>query len=138
MSLPSTERSIGRSLSFPYATFTVGGHQYTAQEGDIFEIDYCGEGQDYRGDLADHQVADTQDLVVNQVHVVCTEDGTAHVGPEALAGAEVQLKVLSHTRQPKIIVFKKKRRKKYRKMSGHKQPVTKVELVRISLGSSSS
>ena len=127
--------SAARSL--PYASFTVGGHQYTAQVGDVLEIDYCGAGkksQDYlsQPDTASTDVP-TQTIIIKTIHAVCSQDGTVHIGQQALAGATLKLKVLEHTRNPKIIVFKKKRRKKYRKMSGHKQPITLVELTEINI-----
>lgn len=127
--------AVDASGAYPYASFTVGGHQYTAKVGDQLEIDYCGEGrksQDYmQGSSASDKV-----LTISDIHVVCTAAGKVHVGQQALAGATLKLKVIEHTRQPKIIVFKKKRRKKYRKMSGHKQLITLVQLTEIALGAS--
>lgn len=125
------------SGAYPYASFTVGGHQYTAKVGDQLEIDYCGEGrksQDYLQGPAASAAGVAKTLTISDIHVVCTAAGKVHVGKQALTGATLKLKVIEHTRQPKIIVFKKKRRKKYRKMSGHKQLITLVQLTEITLG----
>lgn len=54
------------------------------------------------------------------------EDKDIKIGNPAIAGATVMGKVLGHGRGDKIIVFKKKRRKGYKKKQGHRQDYTKV------------
>jgi large subunit ribosomal protein L21 len=53
------------------------------------------------------------------------------VGTPTLNGKKVQAKILEQLRDDKIIVFKKKRRKGYRKFNGHKQPLTRIEVTKI-------
>ena len=48
------------------------------------------------------------------------------IGADALKGASVSAKILSHLKGDKVIVFKKKRRKGYKKKNGHRQQFTKV------------
>jgi len=60
------------------------------------------------------------------------EDGKTEVGEPILKGVKVVGKVLDHVRGDKIIVFKKKRRKGYRKTQGHRQNFTKVLIEEIS------
>jgi large subunit ribosomal protein L21 len=50
-----------------------------------------------------------------------------------LKGAKVTAKILSHLKGDKVIVFKKKRRKGYKKKNGHRQQFTKIEITSISL-----
>jgi len=60
-------------------------------------------------------------------------DGTVSVGAPLLVGAKVSGKVLDHVKGDKVIVFKKKRRKGYKKKNGHRQDFTKVLIENISL-----
>lgn len=60
------------------------------------------------------------------------------VGTPAVPGATVKLEVLQHDRDDKIIVFKKKRRKNYRRTAGHRQHFTEVLVREIACGSDKS
>ncbi|GMQ31359.1 50S ribosomal protein L21 [Algoriphagus confluentis] len=60
-------------------------------------------------------------------------DGAVSVGAPTLAGAKVSGKILDHVKGDKVIVFKKKRRKGYKKKNGHRQDFTKVLIENISL-----
>lgn len=55
-------------------------------------------------------------------------DGAIKVGAPTVKGAKVTGKVLDHVKGDKVIVFKKKRRKGYQKMNGHRQQFTKVAI----------
>ena len=57
--------------------------------------------------------------------------GKVDVGAPAIKGATVTAKVLEHLKGDKVIVFKKKRRKGYRVKNGHRQYLTKLEIVKI-------
>ncbi len=58
-------------------------------------------------------------------------DNQAIVGKPKVAGASVDVKVLSHTRAPKVTTFKFIRRENYRRLKGHKQPLTQIEVTNI-------
>ena len=60
-------------------------------------------------------------------------DGNVSVGAPLVAGAKVSGKVLEHVKGDKVIVFKKKRRKGYKKKNGHRQDFTKVLIENISI-----
>src|SRR5690554_7260167 len=60
------------------------------------------------------------------------DNGTITLGAPAIEGASVEAKVLQHPKRDKVIVFKKKRRKGYRKKNGHRQALTQIEIVSIS------
>jgi large subunit ribosomal protein L21 len=64
-------------------------------------------------------------LVVDKVLLV-DNDGKVSVGAPTVAGAKVTAKIVSHVRGEKVLVFKKKRRKTYQKMNGHRQNFTKL------------
>ena len=58
-------------------------------------------------------------------------NGKVNVGAPAISGAKVTAKVLDHVKGDKVVVFKKKRRKGYRVKNGHRQYLTKLEIVKI-------
>jgi large subunit ribosomal protein L21 len=55
-------------------------------------------------------------------------DGDVKVGAPVVDGANISAKVLSHVRGDKVLVFKKKRRKGYQKMNGHRQDLTQIQV----------
>jgi len=55
-------------------------------------------------------------------------EGAVTVGAPAIEGAEVTAKILGHLQGDKVIVFKKKRRKGYRKKNGHRQALTEIQI----------
>ncbi len=63
--------------------------------------------------------------------LVLNDDKTIKVGSPLIKGAKVKAKVLEHIKDDKVIVFKKKRRKGYRKFNGHRQQLTKIEVTKI-------
>jgi large subunit ribosomal protein L21 len=60
------------------------------------------------------------------------DNGSVEVGAPTVSGAKVSGKILGHVRGDKVIVFKKKRRKGYKKTQGHRQDFTKVMIEGIS------
>ena len=56
------------------------------------------------------------------------ENGTVTLGAPAVEGASVEAKVLQHLKGDKVIVFKKKRRKGYKKKNGHRQSFTSITI----------
>ncbi len=63
--------------------------------------------------------------------LVLNDDKTIKVGSPLIKGVKVKAKVLEHIKDDKVIVFKKKRRKGYRKFNGHRQQLTKIEVTKI-------
>jgi len=67
-------------------------------------------------------------------NVLLTDDGKkVNIGTPNVLGAEVTAKVLSHMKGEKVLVFKKKRRKGYQKLNGHRQYMSHIEIESISL-----
>ena len=60
------------------------------------------------------------------------ENGKVSVGAPTIAGATVSAKIVSHIKDGKLIVFKKKRRKGYQKQNGHRQSLTELGIEGIS------
>lgn len=85
-----------------------------------------------------YKVSQKQRLFVNRLEategdsiefgkvLLIDNDGTITVGTPAIDGARIAAKVLSHLKGDKVIVFKKKRRKGYRKLNGHRQALTEL------------
>jgi large subunit ribosomal protein L21 len=58
-------------------------------------------------------------------------DGNINIGAPVVEGAKVTAKVIEHVKGDKVLVFKKKRRKSYQKLNGHRQQFTKVQIENI-------
>jgi large subunit ribosomal protein L21 len=77
-------------------------------------------------------LADEVGATVNFDEVLLLHDGDeVKVGDPLLAGCSVTAEVIQHGRSRKIVVFKKKRRKNYRRKKGHRQPFTEVLIKEI-------
>jgi large subunit ribosomal protein L21 len=60
-------------------------------------------------------------------------DGQVSVGTPKVEGASVSAKILEHLKGDKVLVFKKKRRKGYQKLNGHRQYLSKIEIEGIAV-----
>ena len=100
-----------------YAIITTGGKQYKVQEGDVVFVEklFAEEGE-----------AVTFDKVL-----AVSKDGAVSFGAPVIESASVNAKVLSHGKGEKIMVFKYKAKKNYKKMQGHRQPYTKIQIEKI-------
>ena len=65
--------------------------------------------------------------------LLADDNGTVSIGAPLLSGAKVSGNILGHVKGDKVIVFKKKRRKGYKKKNGHRQDFTKVLIENIVL-----
>jgi large subunit ribosomal protein L21 len=79
-----------------------------------------------------HQLdANEGDSVDFEKVLLVDNDGVVAVGTPTVTGAKITAKVLQHVRGEKVIVFKKKRRKTYQKMNGHRQIFTQIQVETI-------
>lgn len=99
-----------------YAIIQTGGKQYRVQQGDVIYVEKL--------DVA------TDETINFDVLLLGGEKQVA-VGQPILSEAKVQGKVLGQGRGEKIVVFKYKAKKNYRRKQGHRQPYTKVEITSI-------
>ena len=72
-------------------------------------------------------------VVFDQVLVAGDGDETVQVGTPTVEGASVKAEVIRHGRGDKVIVFKRKRRKNYRKKQGHRQDFTEIRVDEVAL-----
>ncbi|MBQ2834572.1 MAG: 50S ribosomal protein L21 [Clostridia bacterium] len=99
-----------------YAIIATGGKQYRVSEGDKIYIEKI-----------DAEVGSTVSFDV----LLVENNGDVKVGTPVVEGVKVEGKVEAQTRGEKIIVFKYKAKKNYRRKQGHRQPYTKVEITKI-------
>ena len=102
-----------------YAIIEAGGKQYRVSEGDLIDVERRS------GEVG--QAIDFQEVLL------IGDQETIHVGKPVLAGARVVGTIAEQGKKAKIIVFKFKRRKKYRKKQGHRQLFTRVRIDQIEL-----
>ena len=76
-----------------------------------------------------HSDADEdEELTLDRVLLVSDGDGDVTLGSPTVQGATVTARVLEHVKGDKVIVFKKKRRKRYRVKRGHRQQYTQIQI----------
>ncbi len=78
-----------------------------------------------------HRLQGDEGSKVTFDNVLLLDDGKVTIGAPAIEGAAVTAKILSHLKGDKVIVFKKKRRKGYRKKNGHRQSFTEIQIESI-------
>lgn len=82
-----------------------------------------------------HRLESEAGQKVNFGRVLLIDDnGQINIGAPAIEGAQVSATVLEHLKGDKVIVFKKKRRKGYKKKNGHRQYLTSIQINDISTG----
>ncbi|NMD39574.1 MAG: 50S ribosomal protein L21 [Deltaproteobacteria bacterium] len=100
-----------------YAVIKTGGKQYKVEEGDIVRVEKIE--------------AEKGDAVTFDNVLLIGGDEYA-IGTPPVKGASVSASVVRQFRDKKIVVFKMKRRKRYRKTQGHRQYLTEVRITKIS------
>jgi len=100
-----------------YAVIETGGKQYRVTEGSLLDVERL-----------DTEVGKTIDL--DQVLALSTGDNLT-IGTPLVEGATVAAEVLEHRLGDKIIVFKKKRRKGYKRKQGHRQGLTRIRVASL-------
>ncbi len=100
-----------------YAIIQTGGKQYKVSEGDVVFIE---------------KLEAEEGASVNFEEVLAVGNGAElQVGAPFVAGAAVSAKVLKNGKAKKVLVFKYKPKKGYRRRQGHRQPYTKVQIEKI-------
>lgn len=97
-----------------YAVVETGGKQYRVKAGDVLQVERLEAevGQD-----------------ISLERVLAVSDGTSlNVGTPVVDGVTVPATVLEHKRGPKLIAYKKKRRKGYERKVGHRQELTVLKV----------
>jgi large subunit ribosomal protein L21 len=102
-----------------YAVVQTGGKQYKVSEGDLVRVERLN------GEVGD-------EVRIGEV-LMASDDKGIQIGTPHLAKAHVVGRIVEQDRARKIIVFKHKRRKGYRRKMGHRQPYTCLRIDKIEL-----
>lgn len=101
-----------------FAIIKLAGTQHLVKEGDILEVNRIDTEKDNKFSIPE---------------VLLLQDGDdVNIGTPIIEGTKVDAKVLEHTRGPKINIRKFRAKSRYRKRQGHRQSLTKIEIVKIS------
>ena len=102
-----------------FAIIRADGRQYRVAKGDVIRFDRM-------------KAEPGDSFETSQVLAIAEEENKLKVGSPVVEGAKVEGTVLEHGKDKKIIVFKRKRRKTYRRKYGHRQDHTLVKIDKIS------
>ncbi len=103
-----------------YAIVEIAGQQFKVEKEDRLFV---------------HRLADKEGDTIEFKKVLLTDnEGEINVGTPTIEGAKVTAKVLTHLKGDKVKVFKKKRRKGFQKLNGHRQYFSQIQIEDISLG----
>ncbi|SHE63119.1 50S ribosomal protein L21 [Alkalibacter saccharofermentans] len=102
-----------------YAVIKTGGKQYCVKEGDVIQVEKLN--------LAEGETVEfTEVLAVN--------NGSLVVGAPTVEGAAVSAEVVVNGKGKKVVIYKYKSKKDYRRKQGHRQPFTEVKITGIKAG----
>lgn len=96
-----------------FAVIQTGGKQYKVAQGDVLRVEKLG------GNVGDA-------ITFDKVLLVGAE--TVKVGTPFVSGAKVSAQIVGEGRGKKLIVYKFRRRKNYRRKAGHRQPYTELKI----------
>jgi len=100
-----------------FAVVDIAGQQFNVEENKKYYVP---------------RLVNDVDTEVEFESVLLFNDGKeTKVGLPAIDGMKVTARVLEHLKDEKVIVFKKKRRKSYKKKNGHRQQLTRIEVTKI-------
>ena len=102
-----------------YAIIKTGGKQYRVAEGETLKVEKL-------------TAKAGEEIKIDDV-IFAKTDGKAHTGRPKITGASVTAQVIRQLRAPKIIVFKQRQKKVYKKTQGHRQYLTELRIKQISL-----
>jgi len=103
-----------------FAVIKTGGKQYRVEKGDVLEIEKLGQDQGKK-------------VTFNEVLLVVDDKNTL-IGTPYVEAAQVKAEIVEDFKDKKVIVFKKKRRKGYKKKRGHRQEMTRIKIEDIVTG----
>jgi len=101
------------------AVIRTGGKQYLVSEGDVIDVEKIP--------------SDKKDKITfDEILLLANDKNEVELGDPVIKGAKVEAELVEQFRDKKVVVFKMKRRKRYRKTQGHRQNLTKIKITKIS------
>ncbi len=101
------------------AVIKTGGKQYLVQPGDIIKVEKL-------------DTEEGKEITFGEV-LLCDKSKKLQIGNPLVEGAEVKAKVLTQGKGEKLIIFKYKPKKRYKRKIGHRQQFTEVEILEINV-----
>jgi large subunit ribosomal protein L21 len=101
-----------------FAVVEIAGQQFKVTENSKYYVPRLKEEEN-------------SEVIFDKV-LLLTDGKTTKIGNPVVEGAKVKAKIIAHLKDDKIIVFKKKRRISYKKTRGHRQHLTRIEVISIS------
>ncbi len=107
-----------------YAILETGSKQYKVEEGDVLEVE-----------LLDKEKI-SQDNKINFDSVLLVQSQDLHIGQPFVKDATITASVMEEIKAPKVLIFKKKSKKQYKRTRGHRQRLHRIKIEKIEVGSS--
>lgn len=102
-----------------FAIINTGGKQYKVAEGTKVKVEKL-------------EVEEGKNVTFSEILLLADEDGkTVKIGNPIIKGAKVEAKVLRQARDRKVLVHKYKHKTRYRRVNGHRQFFTEVEVIKV-------
>jgi large subunit ribosomal protein L21 len=114
--MPLRGKCVAQSSFMAYAVIRTGGKQYRVEPGSLIRVEKLV------GDVGSP---------VEFTEVLLAGGDALRIGTPLVEGVVVRGEIVAHARDKKILVFKKKRRKNYRRRRGHRQSLTTVKVTEI-------
>jgi large subunit ribosomal protein L21 len=105
------------SAASAYAIIETGGKQYRVKEGDNITVERLA-------------TESGEDITIDRV-LMLGGDGSTRIGRPTVDGATVNAHIVEHMRGEKLIIFKFKAKKRYRRRTGHRQELTRLSITAI-------
>ena len=103
-----------------FAVIKAGGKQYKVAKDSVIKVEKIDGKPGAK-------------IEFSEVLMIGDSNKPSVIGTPTVKGASVTAEIVEQTRDPKIIVFKKKRRQNYRRKAGHKQEVTRVKILDVTM-----
>lgn len=104
-----------------FAILETGSKQYKVAEGDVLEVELLNKGNI------------SEDNTVKFESVLLVQDNDLHVGQPFVKNANITAKILEEFKAPKVLIFKKKSKKQYRRTRGHRQQLHRIQIEKIEM-----
>lgn len=109
--------NISKVRQLMFAIIEVGGRQYKVKETDVLNVEKV-------------DAAENSSMSVDKV-LLLSDNKTTRIGSPYVDGASVELKVKKTAKAKKVIIFKMKAKKRYKRLKGHRQMFSEVEVLKI-------
>ena len=104
-----------------YAVIKTGGKQYRVQKGDVINVEKITLPK-----------ANQKTVKFDEV-LLLNDDKTTMIGAPTVKNAQVEAKILSAGKLDKVVIYKYKSKKDYRKKQGHRQPYMQLEITKVGM-----